>query len=117
MTGMLKNECDEHEAQGYKKWNNHQNLFLFATRSYVCFFSFGVHKSMNAKSKIKKLQKVSKKKEVQKSETLMEIGRRSRSGEKKRNRRRIKKSKKYWNAKHSAISNKVVITFTIIFRV
>jgi hypothetical protein len=65
---MLKNECDEQEAQGPKKCNNHRNLFSFATRSYVCFLSSRMHKSMNAKSEIEKLQKVAKEKEMQKSE-------------------------------------------------
>jgi hypothetical protein len=37
------------------KQSNCRKLFLFVVKNYVCFQSFGVHKSMNAKSAIEKL--------------------------------------------------------------
>jgi hypothetical protein len=47
----------------------------------------------------------------------MESGRGSKSVEKTRNKRRIEKNKTCWSAKHSAIGNEVIVTFTIIFKV
>ncbi len=57
MSGKFKDE---------NKQNNCQKLFSFATRSYVFFQSYGVHKNMNVENMIKKLQKVAREKETKK---------------------------------------------------
>ncbi len=53
-SGKLKDE---------NKQNNHQKLFLFSTISYVCFRTSRVHRSMNAKNMIEKLQIIAREKE------------------------------------------------------
>jgi len=45
-----------------------ETCFCLLPKVFMCFQSFGMHKSMSAKSVIKQLQKVAKEKEVQKNE-------------------------------------------------
>ncbi len=52
--GKLK---DENKQRNYRK------LFLFVVKSYVCFQTSNVHKSINEESMIEKLQKVTREKE------------------------------------------------------
>jgi len=54
MNGMFKD----------KKRGNHRKQFEFVAGSYACFQSFGVHSSMNVKSAIEKLHKITKEKET-----------------------------------------------------
>jgi len=51
-----------------KKWGNRWKQFMFVTRSYACFLSFGIYNSMSVKSVIEKLQQIIREKEVQRSE-------------------------------------------------
>jgi hypothetical protein len=51
-----------------KNWGNYQNRFLFVIRGCECFWSSRVHNSMSVESSIKKLQKITKEKEGQRSE-------------------------------------------------
>ncbi len=80
MNGMFKDE----------KRGNHRKQFEFVVESYACFQSFGVQSSMNVKSAIEKLHKITKEKEAYRSEQR----RGSEIFEKNRSRRGVEKSRK-----------------------
>jgi hypothetical protein len=54
--------------KGEKIWGNCQKLFLFVVKSCECFWSSKDHKNMSVESMIEKPQKITKEKELQKSE-------------------------------------------------
>jgi hypothetical protein len=47
-----------------KKWGNHQQQFVFVTRSCACLWSFEIHNNMSVESTIEKLQWIEKEKEA-----------------------------------------------------
>ncbi len=47
-----------------KKWGNCQKQITFVVRSCARFQSFGIHNSVNAKSAIEKLQRITQEKEA-----------------------------------------------------
>ncbi len=115
MVGMSKNECDEQEIQGWKKWGSYWKLFLFIVGSCECFQNSRNCRSMTVDSAIEKLQKITKEKEAQKSEQTRKQRGRTKIIKGKRSKRRVAKSKA-WSVKYSTISYKVATTFIIIFR-
>ncbi len=48
---------------------NHRKQFTFVVGNCVCFRSFRIHNSMNAKNVIEKLQIIAREKETQRSDT------------------------------------------------